>query len=204
MTSPPKKPWADTPFPLLETPRSQLAGAPESPASKNASEMALIHNILLRGLNCIYNQAPNLKFSEDIDDFMDFCGAWSHTLRSHHKTEETVYFPLLEEQCSEGNKGVASKNHDEHERFLGGLGEFDEVVKGVKIDGVDYDSAKLLKIIDDFGPRLAEHLRNEIVLLQSLEADERIDWALMGRTMAEQSKKVADRVGFLSRRKVLY
>jgi hypothetical protein len=69
------KPWADTPFTLLTTPRSLLNGSPESPASRNATEMCLIHNILLRGLNCIYNQCTSaeLRFSEDIADFISFC-----------------------------------------------------------------------------------------------------------------------------------
>lgn len=52
----------------------------------------------------------------------------------------------------------------------------------------------LKDLIDDFGPKLALHLKNEIVLLESLASDEAIDWSLLGKTMAAQSKKVADRV----------
>lgn len=154
--------------------------------------MALIHNIVLRGLNCIVLQANNVKEPEDILDFMTFCDAWSCALHSHHNTEETVYFPLLEEQATE--KGVMARNHAEHEAFLPGLLALDEFVSRVKADVKAYDGTKLIKITDEFGPLLETHLRNEIVLLENLAKDEKIDWTLMGKTMAQHSKKVADRV----------
>lgn len=154
--------------------------------------MALIHNIVLRGLNCIVLQAGNVKKPEDILDFMAFCDAWSCALHSHHNTEETVYFPLLEDQSTE--KGVMAKNHAEHETFLPGLLALDEFVRSVRADVKTYDGGKLIKITEDFGPALESHLRNEIVLLESLAKDEKIDWILMGKTMAQHSKKVADRV----------
>lgn len=78
--------------------------------------MGLIHNIILRELNCITVQAPNVKEPENILYFMAFCGAWTCVLKSHHNAEETVYFPLLEEQST--SKGVLAKNHAEHETFL--------------------------------------------------------------------------------------
>lgn len=91
-------------------------------------------------------------------------------------------------------KGVAGKNHDEHETFLPGLVKFDELVKGVKDGGKEYDGGELGRLIEEFGPKLEAHLRSEIELLLSLEADEGIDWDLLGKTMAAHSKKVADRV----------
>jgi hemerythrin-like domain-containing protein len=202
------KNWADGPYKLLSTPRAALKvktmpnihwsnidslsqGESESSASRNASEMALIHNIVLRGLNCITLQANNVKNLEDIVDFMAFCDAWSCVLHSHHNTEETVYFPLLEEQSSE--KGVMARNHAEHETFVPGLLALDAYVRSVKDDAKTYDSSKLLKITGDLGPALEAHLRNEIALLESLAKDEKIDWDLLGKTMAAHSKKVADR-----------
>jgi hemerythrin-like domain-containing protein len=203
------KKWADGPYKLLSTPRAALMvkithnlqrditdkvrqEQSEDGASRNASEMALIHNILIRGLNCITLQAINVKKSEDIMDFMSFCDAWSCALHSHHNTEETVYFPLLEEQSTE--KGVMAKNHAEHEIFLPGLLAFDEYIRGVQSDVKLYEGSKVVKIVDSFGPALETHLQNEIVLLESLAKDEKIDWDLMGKTMAAHSKKVADRV----------
>jgi hemerythrin-like domain-containing protein len=155
--------------------------------------MALIHNILLRGLNCIYLQAPNVKKPEDIADFIVFCDAWPCTLHSHHKTEETVYFPLLEEQCEE--KGVMARNHAEHEVFLPGLLAFDKYLSSVKADVKSYDGKRAIQLIEDFGPALETHLRSEIELLEGLAKDDHIDWDLLGKTMAQHSKKVADRAG---------
>jgi hypothetical protein len=120
-------------------------------------------------------------------------------LHSHHKTEEEVYFPLLDSMCSEGKKGVEAKNHAEHETFLPGLARFDAFVNSWK-DGereegkVAWDGKILKSLIDDFGPKLASHLSSEIVSLESLASDEAIDWELLGKTMAAHSKKVADRV----------
>jgi hemerythrin-like domain-containing protein len=153
--------------------------------------MALIHNILFRGLNSIYLQAPNVEKPEDISDFLAFCDAWSCTLRSHHNTEETVYFPLLEEQCK--GKGVMARNHAEHETFLPGLLAFDEYISKVKTDVKSYDGNRVVRLIEDFGTALETHLHNEIGVLEGLAKDEQIDWLLLGKTMAQHSKKVADR-----------
>jgi len=188
------KRWADGPFKLIPTPRAALHGAPESAASKNASEMVLLHNVLLRGLNSIYLQAPFITSPSDVHDFAIFCDAWSCVLHSHHAAEETVYFPLLEEQCSAANKGVMAKNHDDHETFLPGLLAYDVYVSGVKDDGKPFDGAKLKSLIDDFAPALESHLNNEIKLLESLADDKSVDWDSAGKAMAAYSKKNADRI----------
>ena len=167
--------------------------------------MALMHNFIFRGLNSIYLQAPNVSKPEDVQDLLEFCEAWSVVLRAHHSTEETVYFPLLEEHST--TKGVFARNHEEHERFLQELLEFDLFVAGVRDKGNEYDGKTLTKLIDYFGPALESHLISEIELLQSLAKDEKIDWDLMGKTMAQHSKKIADRVCCLlpvERKKGLY
>lgn len=205
-----RKIWADGPFKLLTTPRAGLKvrlfhllmsiieilscyqGAPESKASRNASEMALVHNVVFRGLNSIYLQAPNVKDPQDIADFMTFSRCWSSVLHSHHSTEETVYFPLLNEQSKE--KVVMANNHAEHEAFLSGLIAFDEYLAEVTADTKPFDASKLIKLIDGFGPALERHLNHEIEVLVELEKDTGIDWELMGKTMAAHSKKTADRV----------
>lgn len=163
--------------------------------------MALVHNILLRGLNCIYLQAPNIKDATDIPDFMSFCDAWSCVLHSHHLTEETLYFPLLEEQCQV--KGVMGQNHAEHEAFLPGLLAFDAYVSRVKDNEEPYNASQLIKAIDSFGAILQSHLYHEIEVLVGLAKDEGIDWDLVGKTMAQHSKKVADRVRSGTKTRVL-
>lgn len=167
-------------------------GAPETKASRNATEMALVHNVLLRALNSIYIQAPNIEEAGDIIDFMSFLDCWSRVLHAHHLTEETVYFPLLEKQTK--HKGVMGRNHDEHEAFLPGLVALDNFVVAVTDDVKAYDSTQLLKLIDEMGPPLEKHLHHEVEVLIDLGKDEGIDWELMGKTMAQESKKTADRV----------
>lgn len=82
--SKPTKQWADSPFKLIETPRHKLDPTPgrrdlskESGAFGHANEMALVHNVLIRALNCIYLQAPNIKNPKDITDFLTFMHSWS-------------------------------------------------------------------------------------------------------------------------------
>ncbi len=55
--------------------------------------MALVHNCFIRGLNCIYLQAPNVKEPKDISDFTTFMHAWIFTLHEHHGNEEKFFFP---------------------------------------------------------------------------------------------------------------
>jgi len=87
-----------------------------------------------------------------------------------------------------------ARNHAEHGTFLPGLLTLDEYIQNVKADVKTYDGSRILKITEDLGPALETHLTNEIDLLESLATDEKIDWNLLGKTMAAHSKKVADRV----------
>jgi len=200
-----KKPWADGPFKLVTTPRSKLNGKPETPLSKNVSEMCLIHNVILRGLNSIYHQCTSPLISSDprlptsqyypslLVSFLHYCKAFSVTLHSHHDTEEDVYFPLLEKMSK--RKGVEKQNHDEHQTFTALLGQYDEYVNEVLEERILWDGGVTMRaLIDKLGPKAEAHLHNEIDLMLSLEGDEGIDWVLMGKTMAAQSKKVADRI----------
>lgn len=87
-----------------------------------------------------------------------------------------------------------AKNHAEHETFLPRLLALDEYIGKVKADVKSHNGSELAKIVQSFGLALETHLQNEIVLLESLAEDEKIDWDLLGKTMAAHSKKVADRV----------
>ena len=87
-----------------------------------------------------------------------------------------------------------AKNHAEHETFLPGLLALNEYICKVKADVKSYDGSELAKIVQSIGPALETQLQNEIALLESLAKDDKIDWDLLGKTMAAHSKKVADRV----------
>ena len=57
--------------------------------------MALAHNMLLRGLNAIYKQAPWVQ-PQDIPSFVVYCRHWVTAITIHHAGEEKNLFPWIE------------------------------------------------------------------------------------------------------------
>lgn len=57
--------------------------------------MANVHNMIIRGLNSIYLQAPHVK-PGDVPSFMQYCIQWYLLLEVHHKGEETDFFVKIE------------------------------------------------------------------------------------------------------------
>ena len=51
-----------------------------------ASDMALLHNIVLAGFNSIYIQSSNVN-DEDIRDFVRYSLAWCRFTIAHHDAE---------------------------------------------------------------------------------------------------------------------
>lgn len=54
--------------------------------------MALLHNVILRGWNSIYLQAPHIK-PEDFPDFIGYASAWCRFVKAHHDDEVHPFFP---------------------------------------------------------------------------------------------------------------
>jgi hypothetical protein len=133
--------------------------------------MALAHNIMLRSLNAIYLQAPNIP-SHAVPAFITFCQIFVEEIHLHHQNEENILFPTLEEYV--GEKGIMDANIEQHRAFDEGLGKFEKYLKGVA-DGIgkegaeEFDGAKLSEIIDGFGPVVTTHLTDEIPTLLGLE-----------------------------------
>ncbi|KAI1773572.1 hypothetical protein F4818DRAFT_452997 [Hypoxylon cercidicola] len=88
------KPWADGPWPLIETPsRTQrLTNA----ALHIANELAHAHNAMLRGLNAIYLQAPFVGAPGDVADFLFLTQAWSAWVLDYHVLKESAMIPGFE------------------------------------------------------------------------------------------------------------
>jgi hypothetical protein len=61
-------------------------GKEQSAAEKFATEMANVHNTLIRGLNSIILQAPNVKEPQDVKDFMKYAEIWHTLIHEHHTT----------------------------------------------------------------------------------------------------------------------
>lgn len=80
---------------------------------ETASEMCVVHNALLRGLNSIYIQGPNIK-PADFKDFIGYSLCWFYVVHEHHTSEEEQFFPEIEEAV--GEKGIMESNVQEHSK----------------------------------------------------------------------------------------
>ena len=174
------KPWADGPYPLIETPSktqdivtaTSIADVPLAEVAQKshaaihaATEMTHVHNVIIRGVNSIYLQAPNVRNLSDIKDFLHFVKLWGNFVDRHHETEEESIFPDLE--TFTGEKGLMQHSVDQHLAFHSGLQKLKDYASNSAPE--DYDSDKLKGLIDDFGPTLQEHLVEEIGALLALK-----------------------------------
>jgi hemerythrin-like domain-containing protein len=78
-----------------------------------ASIMALGHNVIIRGLNSIYRQAPCIE-PEEHADFIAYAKCWHEVLYAHHKMEEDTLFPQIEAKT--GEIGIMAANVEQHRR----------------------------------------------------------------------------------------
>lgn len=140
--------------------------------------MSLIHNILLRGINAVYNQAINVATkgtTKDKLDFASFAFMWGEVIHEHHETEETELFPEINRMT--GVEGLMDGNVQEHTAFHEGLGNFTTYLGKVRKEEEELDGVKLNGIIDSFMPVLRTHLDNEIDTISALgKFEDKIDW----------------------------
>ena len=131
-----------------------------------ASEMATVHNVMVRGINGIYLQAPHVK-PEDVKSFLGYAYCFYDLMDVHHRGEEANIFPAIERMA--GVPGLMAKNVEQHHEFHPGLEEYGTYLKQC-MDGKEaFDGKHLVGIIDRFGKSLTDHLREEIPTLVGLE-----------------------------------
>ncbi|KAI0144615.1 hypothetical protein GGR57DRAFT_322407 [Xylariaceae sp. FL1272] len=157
--------WADQPHPLIST----LAFSQDKShaAYYVATEMALAHNGVIRGLNSIYLQAANLP-TEDlvtIQDFLTYCQCWCESMHHHHDVEEEQLFPAIERIS--GVKGLMEENVEQHRAFTPGFDKFDEYVK--TCNSAEYDGQRVRNLIEAFSEPFTKHLHEEIDSLRALD-----------------------------------
>lgn len=97
--------WADGPIALVKTPKFETKATDQF--TEVASQMAMVHNSIIRGWNSIYLQAPNVV-PHDFKDFVGYAYAWYELLDAHHRGEEEFAFPALEKMT--GVKGIMDAN----------------------------------------------------------------------------------------------
>ncbi|KAH7152737.1 hemerythrin HHE cation binding domain-containing protein [Dactylonectria macrodidyma] len=153
--------WLEGPFALVHTPQYQEA-EPDV-FETYATGMALAHNMILRGLNSIYKQAPWVKPKES-RDFLEYCNLWLQVITIHHGGEEKSLFPYIE---SAGVPNIMDINGAQHEPFHDGVNTMQDYVNA-GLSGGSFDGSRMVEIIDGFGAPLREHLAEEIDTLVDL------------------------------------
>ncbi|KAI1370085.1 hemerythrin HHE cation binding domain-containing protein [Hypoxylon crocopeplum] len=152
--------YADHPFQLLPTPTYQLRNGEKADEFINAAtQMACAHNVMLRSLNAIYLQAPHIS-AEQQHSFLQFTELWYKGVEHHHRTEDDIFFPILEDMT--GEKGIMGVNTEQHDAFLPDLQVMVGYVRRCLAGSAQYDGAELVRLIDAFAPALREHLADEI------------------------------------------
>jgi hemerythrin-like domain-containing protein len=111
--------WAAGPFKLIT--ETGVKSRPEIPSTSMiyvyAQQIALAHNLFLRGLNASYHQCLGVKSgSVDARDFLIFNQVLSEVIHDHHDMEEDFLFPAIE-QISDQHKGLMQSNFEEHAEF---------------------------------------------------------------------------------------
>ncbi|KAB5582960.1 hemerythrin HHE cation binding domain-containing protein [Coniochaeta sp. 2T2.1] len=159
--------YADHPFPFIPTPEAanRAAGTQSDMFDHVASEMAQVHNLMVRGLNAIYLQAPHIK-PQDVKPFVNYMTLWLELLHVHHSGEEEEFFPDLERMA--GEKGMMEANVEQHHAFHDGLEALHGYVKNVAAGKAEYDGQKVCSMIDAFGTTLNQHLADEVPTIQGL------------------------------------
>ena len=161
-----------------------------------ATQMALAHNGILRGLNSIYLQAAHIP-REDLNairDFLTYCQCWYESMHHHHDTEEKVFFPSIE--LISGVQGIMERNIEQHRVFTPGFDMLHEYSRTCLPKG--FDGRKIRSLIEGFAEPLTQHLHDEIETLRGLDMYDsgRIRQAYQH---FEKAVMVTDNVGVLCR-----
>ncbi|KAK0611867.1 hypothetical protein B0T14DRAFT_441274 [Immersiella caudata] len=161
--------YADHPFKIMPTPTylkslDPNGGQPDM-FDDLASEMALVHNAVIRGLNSIYLQAPHI-LPADETSFLSYIHNWSNVLHIHHKGEETDLFPAVEKMA--GEPGIMATNSEQHHTFETVVESLKKYVDAVSEGREKYSGTKVIELVDGFGEILAQHLEDEIQTLLAL------------------------------------
>ncbi|KAL0935613.1 uncharacterized protein CTRU02_210204 [Colletotrichum truncatum] len=161
--------YADHPYELIQTPKFQASqdekGSEPDMFCRVASEMAVVHNMVIRGLNSIYLQAPYVSHAES-KYFVKYMLAWYSLLHVHHSGEETDFFPAIEDMS--GEKGLMECNVSQHKKFHDGIESFKTYIDACASGKEKFDGEKVVTLIAGFGEVLTQHLRDEITTLLDL------------------------------------
>ncbi|KAG8927459.1 hypothetical protein FRC01_007471 [Tulasnella sp. 417] len=126
--------------------------------------MAILHNIILRGLNSmIYYSGEVTAGTKRHMSFLNYCNRVIYMLNRHHSIEETIFFPWLETKLGEGAMGG---NVEGHERFQAPLATFSELIENLRSGKATWDLDTFRKSLYELAEVLRPHLEEEIETLR--------------------------------------
>jgi hypothetical protein len=128
--------------------------------------MAFAHNAMLRGLNALYLQAPNIS-SNEVSDFLFFAASWSAWVLHHHTIEESYMFPAFQ-SVSGVTPGMLQDTIEQHYAFADGLEKLHKY--STTTTPMQYDGNRFCALIDIFAKLLRDHLADEIDTLWAMDS----------------------------------
>ncbi|KAJ7761941.1 hypothetical protein DFH07DRAFT_771253 [Mycena maculata] len=127
------------------------------------SEMAISHNMFIRGLNAIHAQAEGIQ-EEQVKGFSFFCISYFEMVHHHHQIEETYLFPIYDKKLG---AHAMDNNVEQHHAFMDGLLDAETYFKEVHAGTASYSGATVTTKLNSFADALVLHLTEEIPTLDS-------------------------------------
>lgn len=162
--------------------------------------MAHSHNTLLRGLNAILQQAPNVpaatseRFSaQDVKDLLFYVRSWAKMVHHHHWVEESFIFPEIEKFT--GRPGFMDQPKHQHELFHDGLEALEKYASDTQPGDYRWEGpGGMGAIIDSFSKELTDHLYEEVDVFLGMSD---VDAQGLKETWAK-AEKIAQQTGNLA------
>ena len=146
----------EAPYPLIIPPNAKVDFQDNDYfAQWFSTELTLIHNIIIRGLNSIWLNAP-LVSPSDTKDFIGYGLACVSLLRAHNKTQEEAIFPKFQQKLD------MRPNVVQHLAFENQLKELETYLLKVQSGVEPYDYERLLELRAALGSVLIQHLHDEV------------------------------------------
>ncbi|KAF2740761.1 hypothetical protein EJ04DRAFT_424222 [Polyplosphaeria fusca] len=155
--------WEAGPMHLIPSPLARTGATDDFTVT--ATEMAMVHNCIIRAFNSIYIQAPHIP-TRDQKSFIAYMMAAYQGLEAHHDGEETFFFPEIEKAT--GETGLMAANIQQHAAFHSGFHTWGAWLEALQRGATPYSGNACRELMDAFMDPLSVHLADEIPSLLAL------------------------------------
>lgn len=133
--------------------------------------MAHVHNLILRGMNAIYQQCSSVSNPSDMADFITYVKTWCDMLHHHHAMEELHAFPKWDDIArAAGAEGSISRgNIAQHRAFEAGFAAFRSYIEALASGCASYDGTRVREGLHSFAATLNAHLHDEVDMILDME-----------------------------------